>query len=508
MKQFDFIQVKKPQTNLFDLGHEKKLTAQMGKLIPIFLQECVPGDTFINKTEIFMRLSPMIAPVMHRVNVYTHFFKVPYRLIWNEFEDFITGGKDGTATPAPPMINMKNANKAAFYKGTLSDYLGLPTPNAGTTINHEYSVSAMPFRAYQMIYNEYYRDQNLSNEIDFSLASGTMNDADITKLVTLRSRAWEKDYFTSCLPWAQRGNPVNLPLSATVTPSYKSTSDVKRYDGASVSGTFAVAGSNLTVGGATSRIENLAASLNVAFNGPTINALRAAIRLQEFLEKNARGGSRYIENILHQFGIKSSDARLQRPEYLGGGKSPIVISEVLQTADTANGPVGDMAGHGISVGTSHSFKTFCEEHSYIIGIMSVLPRTAYQQGIHRRWTRLTREDLYWPVFAQLGEQEVLDKEVYADFSAAGSTTFGYQSRYAEYKYEQDSVHGDFRDTMDFWHMGRKFTSKPSLNETFVMADPTQRVFAVTDPNVHKLYVQVYNDCKAIRPMPVFNVPTL
>lgn len=518
--QFQKIAINKPRSNRFDLSHEKKLSCNMGDLIPIYTQDVLPGDKFKLSSEIFLRMAPMLAPVMHRVNVFTHFFFVPNRLTWNEWEPFITGGEDGQQMPVYPKLFISESRKANYVKGTLADYFGMPIPPA-TAITQTLEVSSLPFRAYATIFNEYYRDQNVSDKLEFGLGSDT--SADFAVISKLRSRAWEKDYFTSALPFAQRGGDVNLPVTSSFTPQYKAISEIFDDQGAPA-GTGGTLGTqnlgsapNLFITGASpgglGRMENLVSPQDVTSTSVTIEELRRAVRLQEWLEKNARGGSRYTEQILAHFGVRSSDARLQRPEYLGGGKQPVIISEVLQTSNeaTSTTPLAEMAGHGISIGRNNSFSRTFEEHGFIIGIMSVLPRTTYQEGVNKMWLKFDKFDIAWPEFSQLGEQEVKQQELYHDYSGAvnqGQGTFGYQSRYAEYKYKESTVHGDFRDNLAFWHMGRIFGTDPALNEQFVKSDPTHRIFAVTDPNIDKLYIQIYNKVSAIRPLPLYNIPKL
>lgn len=509
MAIFDSIKPNKVKRNKFSLSHERKFSMNMGDLVPIMCQEIVPGDNFRVNTETLMRLAPMLAPIMHRVNVYTHYFFVPNRLVWNEWEDFITGGRLGTSNPVAPYMGPPSFSvpESLYGKGSLWDYLGLPTGiQTGDTIK----VSALPFRAYQLIFNEYYRDQNLMPEITIYQASGL--EPNLEQMLTLRKRCWEKDYFTSALPFAQRGGEALIPFSAEV--NYKDITDVKYADGSSpLSVGDVMADDQLMVHGLDvyGRVENIESIEN---GTTTINDLRRAIKIQEWLERAARGGSRYIEAILSHFGVRSSDSRLQRPEYLGGGKSPVVISEVLSTVGTVQesefAPQGTMSGHGISVGNRNGFKRSFEEHGYVIGIMSVLPRTSYQQGIPRHFLREDKFDYYWPEFAHLGEQEVYNQELFynAGSPATNTQTFGYQSRYAEYKYQPSTVHGDMRDTLDFWHMGRIFESAPVLNASFVTADPTHRIFAVEDEEQHKLWVQIYNEVDALRPMPFFGEPSL
>lgn len=499
MKHFDSIEVKQPQKNVFDLSNENKLSCKMAQLVPIYVEEVIPGDIFKVKTELMLRMSPLLAPVMHRVNVFTHYFFVPNRLVWSNWENFITGGPDGTYAGVPPAIIFADATKANFAKGTLADYLGIPSaPGAVTTA---INMNAMVFRAYQHIYNEYYRDQNLQTKL--VIANGDAGDDAVS--YTLRTRCWEKDYLTSALPWAQRGAVVNLPITNTVT--YKPpevTAATAITAGQDVEAAQATNPSTLRFEAANPILEF--DNINSISSILTLNELRRVTKLQEWLERNARGGARYVEQILSHFGVKVPDYRLQRPEYLGGGKSPIVISEVLQTAE-GTGNVGRMAGHGISIGQSHGFKKEFLEHGYVIGIMSVLPRTAYNQGVPRHFSKTSKYDYFFPEFANLGEQEVYAKEAYCAYNDAAQNTeiFGYQERYAEYKYKNSEVHGDFKDTLSFWHMGRIFAAKPALNSAFVTSDPTTRIYAV--PTGDTLWVQIYNDVQAVRPMPYYGTPS-
>lgn len=510
---FNQVQFRKPPKNVFNLSHERKFSMKMGQLVPILCEEIIPGDSFKINAEVLMRMAPMLAPVMHRVNVFTHFFFVPNRLVWNEWESFITGGEDGLASPVIPYLDLVTSLPA----GSLGDFLGCATPS-GETVPAR--VNALPFRAYQMIYNEYYRDQNLEDKIDFGHDSG---EAGGVELAPLRTRAWEKDYFTSALPWTQRGGEVQIPLlgdAPVIMNDVSNATGVYTKSGANPSeGTTLVTKSD--GGGPEQHVSNSAESEYFKFdpNGTleadlsavtntTITELRNAVKLQEWLEKNARGGSRYIEQLKQHFGVTSSDARLQRPEYLGGSKNPVIISEVLQTSESATSPQANMAGHGVSAGNSPSFNRSFEEHGYIIGIVSVLPKTTYQQGFRRHLLKNDKFQYYWPEFAHIGEQEVMKSELYHDFSTAvDKDAFGYQSRYSEYKFIPSSVHGDFKNTLNYWHMGRIFDSLPNLNADFIHSDPTNRIFAVIDES-DKLYVQVYNNIKAIRPISRFSNPQL
>lgn len=511
----------RPQTNTFDLSHDRKFSGKIGELMPITVMEAVPGDKFNIKATNLTRFAPLITPIMHQASVYCHFFFVPNRILWSNWEDFISGGEDGLADPTFPTINITTPTNG-YAVGALADYLGLPT---GSQID---GVSALPFAAYQKIYDDYYRDENLIDKVDINLSNGTQSGADTIELGTMRKRAWQHDYFTSALPWTQRGPEATIPLGTTAPVNWDNNS-THTYVRNSATG---AALPNLNFDGASSLLTNSSGELYAQIPATTgididnsdhlfadlsqatassINDLRRAFRLQEWLERNARGGARYIEIIMAHFGVRSSDARLQRPEFLGGSATPITISEVLQTSanNTEPTPQGNMAGHGVSVGSSNYVSYKCEEHGYIIGIMSVMPKTAYQQGIPKHFKKLDKFDYYWPSFANIGEQPILNEELYHQNNATDTETFGYTPRYAEYKYIPSTVHGEFRDSLDFWHMGRIFGSKPTLNQDFIEcnADDVERVFAVTAGQEH-LYVYLHNEVKATRLMPYFGTPTI
>lgn len=525
---FSHIPLRRPKRNVFDLSHDVKLSLDMGQLIPIYVEDIIPGDKFRVRTEVMLRFAPMLAPIMHRVNVYTHFFFVPYRLLWSDWEDFITGGRTGNLSPIFPRYSLTDSG--VINKGTLFDYLGFP---AGQTLPIGFQISTLPFYAYQLIYDQYYRDQNLEAPVIedslpvksglISVAPSYFNTSSVGS--SIRRRAWEKDYFTSALPWAQRGGEVNLPFSGEAPVDWNIASTGSKIgELVGTTGTGGTANlSNVSIGAATGSIpDSTRVNASVDFSkasSVTINDLRRSIKLQEWLEKNARGGARYIEQILSHFGVKSSDARLQRVEFLGGGKTPVMISEVLQTSGSpsASGaalfdtPLASMAGHGISVGSTHEFTRFFEEHGLVMGIMSVMPKTAYQQGTPRMFTKFDKFDYYFPEFAHLGEQEIKNKELYTtDDDDYNEGTFGYTPRYAEYKYRESRVCGDFRDQLNYWHLGRIFSSAPNLNSTFVHPDSStlNRIFAVQDDGIQHLWCQVYHNIKAIRPMPKFGAPII
>lgn len=500
MSLFNSIKLTKPKKNVFDLTHDVKMSGKMGNLMPTMVVECVPGDVMTCGSDIFMRFAPLQAPIMHRVDAYVHTFFVPSRILWENWEKFITNQDTGGF----PQITINDALTADQQR--LLDYMGVPpVPNGGNAAN----INALPFAAYQCIYNEYYRDQNLVPEVNYQLTDGINPTG---TFLDIRKRSYEHDYFTASLPFAQKGGAVDIPLGEiTLNQDWLSDGQApKMNDG------FGIAGDGDVVqGGGEVRMSN--GGPNPAAYDPdgtlevqptTINDLRRAMRLQEWLERNARGGTRYIENILAHFGVRSSDKRLQRPEYITGTKTPVTISEVLNTASIDGElPQGNMAGKGVSYG-SGAYKSYrVEEHGYIISIMSVMPKPAYQQGIPKWFLKNDPLQFYWPSFAHIGEQEVQNQELYA-YTNNAEETFGYIPRYAEYKYMPNRVAGDFRTTLDFWHLGRIFATEPTLSQEFleVSEEDVERIFAVEGED--NLYCEVLNKVKAVRPMPVFGTPML
>lgn len=500
MSIFTKVKLTKPKKSAINLSHERKFSCNMGELVPILCQEVLPGDSFQLRLEQLVRFQALKSPMMHRVDVQTHFFFVPNRLIWNNWEEFITGGENGVSTPVFPTISVRPSSTNFDKIGGLPDYMGFPSQNKRSEL---IKVSQLPFRAYQLIYNEYYRDQNLTSPVSIPKGSGGLYDdtLDGKAITQLRKRAWRKDYFTSALPWAQRGPSSAIPFSQTMPVSADGRAmKLGQNDG---SGNYQVRPLQQT---GTTDLSNEPLYAG-DIGGTTINELRRATQLQRWLEKNARGGGRYIEQILSHFGVFSDDARLQRPEYIGGGKSPVVLSEVLQQSQTSEtSPQGNMAGHGVSAGSSPFFKKYFKEHGLIIGIMSVVPEPAYMQGLPKLFTKTDKFDYFFPDFQHLGEQPIQRGEIYLTGTEDDKLTFGYTPRYAEYRYIPSTVHGDMRTSLKFWHMANDYGTAPNLNLSFVECDPTHRVFAVEDKAYQKLVIQTYADIKAIRPMSKYSIP--
>ncbi len=529
---FKSVSVSKPPSSTFDLSHDVKQSFKMGRLVPFMLVETLPGDSFKFSSEFFTRMMPLVAPVMHRLRLKAEFFFVPTRIIWENFEHWITGDLDVEA----PYVPVGPGHTRNFLKGTIFDYLGYPIYSPGQQLSEEMRLSPIPLAAYAKVYNEYYRDQNLVSPIVDKLTDG--NNLGLGKILREGPtagvafnyasepllRAWERDYFTSALPFPQKGPDVSIPLGTGDIPVHLNIQqgdaprwrrdDLSTPQGSPVvSGDIGTDGLGTSIDISTSEPAyydpNGTLRVDMTTEATSIETLRRAFRLKEWLERNARAGTRYVESILAHFGIKSSDARLQRPEFIGSVRGNVVISEVLATAQDLDNstPIGQMAGHGVSYQSGSNLAYRCEEHGYIIGIMSVVPDTAYQDGVPRHLFRFDRLDYAWPTFANVGEQELYNKEVY-QYSIAPEDTFGYVPRYAEYKFLNSRVAGDFRDTLAFWHLGRKFGSEPVLSREFIECVPSNRIFAIVDEEQDHLLAHILNHISVKRKLPYYGTPTI
>lgn len=489
----------------FSLSNYKLFSCDMGELVPCGLMEVLPGDTVQHATSALVRAAPLLAPVMHPVHVGIRHFFVPHRLIWEDFEKFITGGPDGNDTSIFPTVNLTwsagTPPTGSGVVGGLADYLGCPTE----TNNLE--VSALPFRAYALVWNEFFRDQDLQTPLTIDITSGP----DTTTNTALQYVNWEKDYFTSSRPWEQKGPSITLPLGSQAPIKGISIANNQAAAASAVASTGPYAGADVAGGqsvwpGNQAYVRGQSNAVPSGSNRPqifadltgvsaiTVNALREAMALQRYEEARARFGSRYTEYLMY-LGVRSSDARLQRPEYLGGGKQTLQFSEVLQTAE-GDDPVGELRGHGIAAMRSNRYRRFFEEHGYVISFMHTRPKTMYAQGIARTWNRRTKEDFWQMELQHIGQQEVLNKEVYAKH-ASPNGVFGFQDRYDEYRRQENSIAGEFRTTeLNYWHFARQFGSSPALNSDFVKCVPVETPFASQISDT--LYVMAHHSVQARR----------
>lgn len=498
----------------FSLSHYKLLTCKMGQLVPVTWFEALPGDTIQQATSALIRCAPLVTPVMHPVVVRFHHWYVPNRLLWSNWQDFITGGPDGLNASVHPWVGTSTLSGASGNNAgvsTLGDHLGVPTAGLAASLGF----SALPFRAYAMIWNEFYRDEDLQTKLTVSLADGQ----DTTTATALQNVSWEKDYLTSSRPWVQKGPAVTLPVGGTAKvtgigavsgTATGAQNNVYETDGATHNYTEGLSAIIKTSGSASpvgaTNFPQVFADLSTA-TGVDINTVRHAFAIQRWQEARARYGSRYVE-YLRYLGVRSSDARLARPEYLGGGKNSISFSEVLQTAPTSagtgggTGGVGQFGGHGITAMRTNRYRRFFEEHGIVMTLMSVRPKTMYSQRVARAGIRGianfaglvgTKEDYWQRELQHIGQQQVNGFEADASVGNAG---FGYQDRYDEYRRMESSVSGLFRSTLNTWHLSREFGGAPALNSTFVSCAPSTRVFADTAND--DLYIMANHSIQARR----------
>lgn len=523
----------------FRRDHSVKLSFNVGDVIPFYVDEVLPGDTFQVKTSMVARLQTLLTPMMDNLYLDTYFYFVPNRIVWQHWRELMGENTQSAWIPTTEYsVPQVTAPSGGWSIGSIADYMGIPTGIENLSVN------ALPFRAYALVMNEWFRDENLSDSLNIPVDDATLAGSNGTNYITdvvkggMPFKAAKfHDYFTSALPAPQKGPDVTIPVSSganyPVVPLPNSVPDglIKDqiYNASFVHGTPGLATLGFLAngqqdptyaGGSTSTgypiINNLWAINDGSVSAATINQLRMAFQIQKLYEKDARGGTRYIEILKSHFGVTSPDARLQRPEYLGGNRIPVNINQVVQNSATqADGtPLGDTAAFSVTTDVHGDFIKSFVEHGFVIGIMVARYDHTYQQGLERFWSRRDRLDYYFPVFANIGEQPILNKEIYAQGTEQDNEVFGYQEAWADYRYKPSRVAGEMRSkaptSLDVWHLADEYTQLPKLSDAWIREDKTNvdRVLAVTSAASNQMFADLYIQCKATRPMPVYSIPGL
>lgn len=528
----------------FDRSHSIKTSFNVGDLIPFYIDEVLPGDSFSVRTSKVIRMPTLLTPIMDNIYLDTYYFFVPNRLVWEHWKEFNGENTQSAWLPTTEyVVPQLTAPSGGWSVGTIADYMGIPTGVDGLSVN------ALPFRAYSLICNEWFRDENLTDPLVTPVDDTTRVGVNSGNYITATAlgglpfkAAKYHDYFTSALPAPQKGPDVTVPIgqfrdvpvitgpthtlpnavgmtSHFVTGSATSSFYSFGHSSPPSSGfnpDLLVATGSLAPSSIQLAPDNLWADTSVLGDlaSTTINQLRLAFQIQKLYEKDARGGTRYIEILKAHFGVTSPDARLQRPEYLGGNRIPITINQVVQNSETATTPQGTTAAYSLSSDVHHDFRKSFVEHGFILGLMVARYDHTYQQGLERFWSRKGRFDYYWPVFANIGEQAIKNKEIYAQGTSADDEVFGYQEAWADYRYKPSHVTGQMRSSyaqsLDVWHLADDYTTLPSLSDSWIREDSStvNRVLAVSDSLANQLFGDLYIQCRSTRPMPVYSVPGL